>query len=235
MLPLDLEDNPGKYHCKKGSISFPLTKTLKFKIGSKRGVGVFEGVMGKEPVIVKWHQGRKNATDELEFYQWLGKKVPAAQVYPGWTLEGEEVLVMEKLVPLGEIKPDPVKLGVDVLKQLKRVHQRCVHNGIKPDNIMYRSRDDTYLLIDYGSIADQKLNLGFERKSWPVGWSSQPRKISDQATYFDNDLIELSLTLKSLSRNKKEKKLFDKMLHKIVKGYNRHRIRKWLRKSTSTR
>jgi hypothetical protein len=229
MLPNELGKDPGKYVCKKGNETIQLTKTIKFKKRDKKGVAVFFGKMGDREVVVKWHRGRKSSEDEENFYLWLKGRVPCAEVFPGWYLEGERVLVMEKLQPIGK-DSDPIKIGLDILKQLKVIHKRCVHNGIKPDNIVYKRDIDKYLLIDYGSIADTKLDSGYERKSWPVGWSSQPRKVSSQVTYPENDLIELAITLKSLARNKLEKKLFEKMLKKTVSGYDRHRLRKWLRK-----
>jgi hypothetical protein len=230
MLSPDIGTNPQSYYCVNGNKRIQLTNTLKFKLSTKRGVAVFEGKMDDQDVVVKWHQGRKTALDELHFYQWLQGKTTTAKVYSGWKLEGEDVLVMEKLISLNDKQHiDPKRIGVDILGQLKAIHKRCVHNGIKPDNIMYRPSDDKYLLIDFGSIADNPLGDGFERKSWCVGWSSQPRKVSNQSTYPDNDLYELCVVLRQLARDKKERELFNKMLRKVVRGYGRHRIRKWLK------
>lgn len=226
-LPSDIGKHPERYHCVKGDHVLPLTATLKYNMKTKGGVAVFVGRMGDTDVVVKWHRGRRSSREEEEFYLWLRGKTSCPEVYPGWTLQGDHVLVMEKLQPLND-KADPVKIGLDLLKQLKVIHKRCVHNGIKPDNITYRETTDEYLLIDHGSIADTRLEDGYLRKSWPSGWSSQPRKVPNQVTYPVNDLYELCTTLKSLSRTRKERRLFKKALKKVISGYDRHRLRKWL-------
>lgn len=231
MLDQDIGKNPTNYRCIHSVYpEIILEKVLKFKLKSKSGVAVFLGTCNGEKRIIKWHQGRKypkkrrTALEEQEFYLWLHKQgCTTAKVYPGYKLAGENVLVMESLHPLREGSEDPVRMGLDVLHQLQYIHERCVHSGIKPDNILRVDGNPNYryLLIDFGSISSHRMKDGYLRKSYPVDWAVQDRHIPNQITYPEHDYMELARTLKALARNSKEKKIFKKFTkmanHKV--GY----------------
>lgn len=169
------------------------------------------------------------------------------------------VLVMDKLSLLDKGREDPFELGLDILYQLKFIHKFCVHSGIKPDNIlkntngrstsfesgykffshpgysevsdsiMSKGRECRYILMDFGSVSDEKGKRGgYYRHSWPVGWSSQDRKEKGQEAYPFHDYVELGTTLIFLSRNDKEKRKMKKFRDLVFEGAKNRDLRKFL-------
>ncbi len=254
MLPSDLKENPQNYRCihkadKSGSTlpKIRLVKTIKFNMKEGRGVAVFIGMMGKEgkKVVVKWHVGRKDhdgrssdIREEENFYFWLHSVgCETAEVYLGYHLvlssgKSVRVLAMEYLKPLENGREDPFRVGLDILDQLGYIHKKCAHSGIKPDNILRIPDDDRkykYLLIDFGSVSSTKYKDGYLRRSWPVGWSVQDRKESDQITYPYHDYVELGITLRHLSRDNEERKIFKAFTDMAAEGASRKALVKYLR------
>ena len=162
---------------------------------------VFEAVMGKKPVIVKFYQStRRNITYEINIYnriKEMGCKVPwFSSCYYVWNCP---VLVMEKLSSLSK-SDDEYRVGYEVLKQLWRLHTFAIHSDIKPQNIMKRKTGSKcqYLLIDYGGVAMEPLEHGYRRWVWSRKWTSQIAHESKQIVTAKNDFLELGYTMRAL-------------------------------------
>lgn len=95
-------------------------------------------------------------------------------------------------------------MGIQILNQLKIAHQICIHNDIKPDNIMKRGEIICeYFLIDWGGATTKKLGYGYERRVWSPKWTSQPMNQPEQLTTAVNDFIELGFTMQAIQNIRK--------------------------------
>lgn len=184
------------YHPHQGWIR--LFKTI--KVG--RHVRVISGYLhDQRPVVIKWYSsGKRDTTEEIKIYEKL-KSVgcPLPKFWSSFEFWNNPILVLERLISLDETD-DYRRIGRDILKQLYYIHQVCIHNDIKPDNIMKTTQRERskYLLIDYGGVAQEKLGQGFRRRLWSPRWTCQPRGISNQVTTPWHDFYELGSTLRAI-------------------------------------
>jgi hypothetical protein len=90
----------------------------------------------RKPIVVKLHQSKDGVNDtsfEIGVYRCLGDPRPSLGV--NCYLWNVPVLVMEPLQKIDHTD-DENKIGIQVLKQLEKIHQKTVMSDIKPDNIM---------------------------------------------------------------------------------------------------
>jgi serine/threonine protein kinase len=175
---------------------------LKSILKSGDHVRVIEGDLEGYPVIVKWYQSRKrDITYESSIYQRLrDMRCPLLPWFStSYRFFEDPVLVIEKLKPLDHTD-DEYQLGIQVLEQLRYIHQFGVHCDIKPHNIMKRIVGDKvlYFLIDHGGVSTDKLGYGYRRWLWSPAWTSQRSHVDNQITTYKNDLIELGYTMKGI-------------------------------------
>ncbi|AHH01974.1 hypothetical protein pv_408 [Pithovirus sibericum] len=160
-------------------------------------------------LVAKWYRsGSRSADYEIQVYRklkHLGCPLPYfSKSYRFWN---DPVLVMEKLDELGPDE-DYYQMGREVLDQLRYLHSFAIHNDIKIGNVMKKvSRGETtYYLIDYGGVAQERLEHGFRRWIWSKHWTSQKPHKSEQVTTAKHDLIELGYTMNGLRNLKKGRK-----------------------------
>jgi hypothetical protein len=178
------------------------TETIDFtKIIAKGDhVRVIEGIVRPEniPVVVKFYESRKrDITYEMDIYMRMkntGINMPYFSVQ--FKIWNQPVLVMEKLQELnGNI--DEYEMGRQVIPQIKALHTFGIHNDIKPGNIMRRN-GNTFLVIDYGGVAIEKLNHGYRRWIYSPIYCSQAPHQPNTVTTAKNDFIELCYTMKEI-------------------------------------
>lgn len=77
----------------------------------------------------------------------------------------EKLKVMERLQPLLEIQNLPFeKFYSDVISHLEKIHSLGVcHFDIKPDNIMYSTTHDKFVLIDFDGVQSTGKSNGWDR------------------------------------------------------------------------
>jgi len=175
---------------------------LKDKIATGRHVRVVTGSLEDSlPVVMKWYRSsRKDTRYEIEVYQklkYLGCTLPwFSGKFKFWD---EPVLVLERLESL-DSKDHFQDVGRAILKQLETVHEICIHNDIKPGNIMRKTVKgrSKYYLIDYGGVTLERLEYGFRRKIWSPKWTCQTSGERDQVTTPWHDFIELGFTMKAI-------------------------------------
>lgn len=178
--------------------------------GKRKGIG--------DDLVIKWYQSdSKNTSYEIDIYEKLrnlGARVPV--FFTGFYFWETPVLVMEKLESVGK-NDDPWEMGIQVLNQLKIVHRICIHNDIKPGNIM--KRGSTYFLIDYGGVTTERLEWGFKRKVWSPKWTCQPIHGHNQITSPIHDFIELGFTMQSIEDERTNTKTKRGHWHGKMKRY----------------
>lgn len=164
-------------------------------------------VKTKKDVVVKWYQSGKRTTEfEMNLYKKLGKPRPCFSL--SYTLWNYPVLVMEHL---DQLSPDDdlYEMGIQVIKQLRKLHEFGVHCDLKPGNIMKRKRSNgtyQFIVIDYGGVATEKLEYGYRRWVWSPKWTSQKRRGEierDIIVTAKNDFIELGYTIQTLLNEKR--------------------------------
>lgn len=169
-------------------------------IASGRNVILFEGKRKRvgDDLVIKWYQSEKKDTNyEVSIYeklQSMNAKLPF--FISGYYFWETPVLVLEKLDPV-DTKADEIEMGIQILDQLKTVHKLCIHNDIKPGNIMRKG--NIYYLIDYGGVTTERLGWGFRRRVWSPKWTCQKIHEPNQVTGPKHDFIELGYTMQYLS------------------------------------
>ncbi len=205
------------------------TVTLRSVLFTGKRSVVFSGVERRaqatgghmqRPVVVKWYQSDERTIEqETSVYDRLDRLGAPTPWFSGsYTFENvwrTPVLVLEQLRKLDE-RDDACAMGVQLLEQLRVLHQFGLHNDIKPGNVMVRDADADadharrYFLIDHGGVAERALAYGRERRIWTQKFASQPmlewrRDTRTQREYqaharhqistAAHDLIELGYTL----------------------------------------
>ncbi len=159
------------------------------------------GEENKDVVVKYYESSRKDTQFEVQIYRDLRKmKCPLPWFASSFKFWESPVLVLEVLEKLNK-NDDEFQVAIDVMKALTYVHQIGVHNDIKPGNVMKKRRPDgsyEYLLIDYGGVANKRLDYGWRRWIWSPKWTSQSPHISNQVTTAKNDFLELGYTMKTL-------------------------------------
>lgn len=182
----------------------PLNKLME----SHRHSILFEGKLSDLPVVVKWYySSKRDCNYELDIYKRLSEmNCDLPWFSDKFQIWGFPVLVLEKLHPLSR-SDDEYKMGISVIQQLTHLHQFAVHCDIKPGNVMRRvvGSSVTYLLIDYGGVATERLKHGYKRWLWSPKWTSQPEyshedrdKDARHITTAKNDFLELGYTMKAI-------------------------------------
>lgn len=180
---------------------------IKEKIAQTARVFVASGLRNnKKPVVVKMYKSTKLDTSyEIDNYVKLkatGCKMPwFSSTYKFWN---HPVLVMEKLEPITK-EDDEYLIATHVLEQLEYLHTFAIHNGLKPNNIMKKIKNNKiqYFTIDYGGSATKKLKYGYLRFKRSPPTTSQP-KAKKQITTAVNDFIELGYTMKMLQLRRRK-------------------------------
>lgn len=112
------------------------------------------GMIGKLETSLFGDKLCKHPEAELVSYNFLG----SCDVYysrdPNTDVRlHEHIKVMEKLVLLKDVSIEFNKFYDDVLSELKHLHGKEVcHFDVKPDNIMYSSSIDKFVLIDFDGV-----------------------------------------------------------------------------------
>lgn len=155
------------------------------------------------PVVIKCYKDKyTNTQDEIEMYNIFDDIIEDFLWYRSdFEYKETPILMMEKLESIN-LYDDECEIAIDVLELLRYMHKHCVHNGIKPDNILKRD-DGKYFLIDYGSVANIKKDYGYIRRSWSKLWACQ-YEMKGQITTPKHDFIELGFTMQFLNLNKCE-------------------------------
>ncbi|MEK7071168.1 MAG: hypothetical protein AAB966_05140 [Patescibacteria group bacterium] len=177
-------------------------------------VRLIRGRMGDSgrPVIIKLYISGYKRSDlksfsrttkmECDIYNKLGKPEPCLST--DYFIFGIPVLVMEVLAELNG-GDNEFEMGIQVLQQLKTLHQFGVHCDLKPGNVMRKG--DKYIVIDYGGVATEKMDHGYRRWIWSPLWTSQKRKSEtghDIICTSKQDAIELGYTIKTLQNMKRQ-------------------------------
>lgn len=176
--------------------------------------GVLHGPNGDDyPVVVKWYKSpSKDTSFEINMYRELRKrKCPIAWISSGFFLHTSRVLVMEPLLPV-TAEDNEFEMMIEVIGQLRYLHQFGVHSDLKPGNIMKRNPDSKlpgdeltmcpagrkskYLVIDYGGVSWKRLGWGYKRFCHTPRACMQPMHERNQITSGKYDLLELGVTAK---------------------------------------
>ena len=198
------------------------------------------------PAICKYYRSEERSIDyELECYSKLRKLgCPVPWFSSNFTFMGQRVLIMQSLLPCrhkldckgGKCAgcTDWVRLALDVLDQLKYLHQFGVHCDLKPDNIMMVPENPygkhpklpyRYVIIDYGGTAVKKTSGGYYRFTRNPKFTSQPKDAKDRHYCTPwHDLIELGYVcnyfdLRSRYGPKNSKNLKTDFEHPTLKRY----------------
>lgn len=164
-------------------------------------------LFGRHPkqgdVAVKWYKSRKRTAQyEIDIYRRmkeLGAPIPWFSTK--YQFMDQPVLIMEKLQPI-DGSDNPYEVGIQILNQLKYLHQIGVHCDLKPENIMKRV-DDTYFMIDFGGVTTEHLESGYRRWIWNPKYTSQRKGGHNQLTSCKYDFIELCFVMKALKNIRK--------------------------------
>ena len=153
------------------------------------------------PIVVKWYQSNKRDTlYEIGIYKKLRHlKCPVPWFSSTYEFWNSPVLVMERLQGLTK-EDDEFEVAIEVIKQLRYLHQFGIHNDLKPGNIMKRMQNGkpVYFMIDHGGVATQPLGYGYRRWIWSPKWTCQRPHASNQITTPKHDFIELGYTMKTM-------------------------------------
>jgi serine/threonine protein kinase len=163
---------------------------------------VLKGSLNGRVVVAKIYMSHKRDTRyEMGIYKQLEKMgCTVPWISYDFYFWNQPIIVMEYLDSVGT-QDNEYRMAVDVLKQLRYLHQFAIHNDIKPGNIMRKS--SRYYVIDYGGVASEKYKHGYRRWIWSPRWTSQKPHEPDQVTTAKYDLIELGYTMKSLQNDRK--------------------------------
>lgn len=185
---------------------------LKKLIKEGKHARVLEGKDNKnKSVIVKWYSSEKRDTCfESGIYERLKSTdcvLPAFSTdYYFWN---SRVLVLEKLKKINE-EDDEFELAIQLIPQLQKLHMFGVHCDIKPLNIMKKkdkkTKQFTYLLIDFGGIAYEKYEHGYRRWLWSPSWTSQESHVKNQVVTMKSDFVEMGYTMKYLQNLRRKRK-----------------------------
>lgn len=210
------------YHNKRDDTTIYLNKI----IYAEGHVFVIEGNLRSEnqfvspavPVVIKWYGSKeKNITFETNIYKKLYKLgCPVPKFSSHFSFWDSPILVLEKLFPINPRKDDIYIVAIEILKQLKYLHNFGVHTDIKPDNIMKNHKNIPYL-IDYGGIALIKFDHGYKRNTWNSRFTSQVPFFNNQVTTAKNDFLELGYTLNHWENGPKYKNFKSEFNGKIGK------------------
>lgn len=193
---------------------------IKSIIKSGDHVRVMEGELEGYPVVVKWYNSKKrDVTYEIGIYQRLrDMRCPLLPWFStNYRFMEHPILVMEKLSPLDHTDNEH-QLGIQVLEQLRYIHRFGVHCDIKPHNIMKRTSENLYFLIDHGGVTTERLSYGYRRWLWSPAWTSQRSHAVNQITTYKNDLIELGYTMKAIQNLRLRKVRFGQ--YRKIDRYN---------------
>ncbi|MNK72562.1 hypothetical protein D3C87_920440 [compost metagenome] len=183
------------------------TISLDTFLKDSEGVRVVTGTMGNKNVVVKSINSKKHSIrSEMSYYLHL-KEVgcPTPWFSTDFYFWGEPVLVIELLSPL-DAYDDEIQLGLQIIDQLKFVHQFGCHSDIKPQNIMKKVTRDKktgkrmkqYFLIDFGGVADEEMEEGYRRWIWTRKWTSQEPHSADRIITCTNDFVELAYVMRAI-------------------------------------
>lgn len=218
----------------------------------KERVVVLRGYLKHEsgetmPAICKYYRSVERTIDyELECYSRLRKLgCPIPWFSSNFTFLDQRVLIMQSLLPCKhrlECRApekcvgctDWQRLGTDVLKQLKYLHQFGVHCDLKPDNIMMLPEHPygthpklpyRYVIIDYGGCATKRTGEGYYRFTRNPKFTSQPKDSKDRHLCTPwHDLVELGyvcnyLELRNRLGAKHGKNIKKDFEHPAIKRY----------------
>lgn len=137
---------------------------------------------------------RQLFTKEVKVLQKLGHHAQIPQLYDTFTDDQDFYLVEEFIQGHSlaqELKwgwrwqePKVLALLQDILTTLSFVHrQRVIHRDLKPENMVRRQRDNSIVLIDFGSIQDPRVSseivVGTHGYMPPEQLQGQPKLSSD--------------------------------------------------------
>jgi len=182
--------------------------------GSKN---VYLAKYNSKKYVLKWvTSDHRTITEEIDILLKLyNMNVPLYKFYTNYTFWNKPILCMEYLKPLNG-KENEFKVGICILKILKKLHTFGIHNDIKIDNIMKNNKN--IYLIDYGGVTTERKKHGFLRRCWTNKWSSQP-KARNQLTTAKNDFLELGFTMYGLQLLRKGISLTSQNIKNVKNKY----------------